>query len=118
MVVRGEQIVDVDLQPGKAKGSVGYFTPIVGVKHVTTLDFARRTENGDTIFWVELDGPDSDNGTIYTQRFDGDNKTEFLGNAGIVGRPYTIAYDWLSKNMYIGNRVANNIQVNIGCRLT
>lgn len=44
-------------------------------------------------------------------QLDGGNRTEYLGAEGIVGRPYTIAFDWLARTMYIGNRVANNIQV-------
>ena len=50
-------------------------------------------------------------GTIYSMQLDGGNKTEFLGKTGVVGRPYTIAFDWVARNMYVGNRIANNIQV-------
>ena len=58
MVVKGEQIVDLDLVPDDSQGSVGYFTPIIGVKHATQVEYDRQT---DSIFWVELDAEDSDN---------------------------------------------------------
>lgn len=42
----------------------------------------------------------------------GGNKTEFLGvDSGMVGAPYAIAFDWLGRNMYIGNRLASNLEV-------
>lgn len=44
--------------------------------------------------------------------YGGGNKTQVLGvDSGIVGSPSTIAFDWLGRNMYIGNRVASNIEV-------
>jgi len=50
--------------------------------------------------------------TIYVSPYGGGNKTEFLGNgdSGIVGAPYTIAFDWLGRNLYIGNRLASNFE--------
>lgn len=29
---------------------------------------------------------------------------------GIVGAPYTIAFDWLGRNLFIGNRLASNFE--------
>ena len=60
MLVKGEQIVDLDLNPTETEtqGSVGYITPIIGVKDVNQMDYDRKT---NTLFWVELDAPDSDN---------------------------------------------------------
>lgn len=40
----------------------------------------------------------------------GGNRSTYL-DFGIVGSPYTMAWDWVGRNMYIGNRVANNIEV-------
>lgn len=49
--------------------------------------------------------------TIWTTPYGGGNKTEFLGSAtGIVGAPYTIAFDWLGRNLFIGNRLASNFE--------
>lgn len=42
----------------------------------------------------------------------GGNKTEFLTkDSGIVGAPYAIAFDWLGRNLYLGNRLASNLEV-------
>ncbi|CAG2064860.1 unnamed protein product, partial [Timema podura] len=50
-------------------------------------------------------------GTIYTTVFSGGNKTEFLGSdSGIVGSAYTLAFDWLGRNLFIGNRAASNFE--------
>lgn len=40
----------------------------------------------------------------------GGNRSTFM-DLGIYGSPYTMAWDWVGQNMYIGNRVANNIEV-------
>lgn len=43
--------------------------------------------------------------------YHGGNKTEFLSSVtGLVGAPYTIAFDWLGRNLFIGNRLASNIE--------
>lgn len=106
MVMKGSQIVDVALTPGE-KGAAGFLTPIVGVEHGLQLDYDR---NGDRIFWIEAVEEDSENGTIYTMEIGGGNRSTYL-DFGIVGSPYTMAWDWVGRNMYIGNRVANNIEV-------
>ena len=38
------------------------------------------------------------------------NHTKYAEH-GIVGSPYTMAYDWVGNNMFVGNRIANNIEV-------
>ena len=44
--------------------------------------------------------------------YHGGNKTAFLGdNTGVVGAPYVIAFDWIGRNLYIGNRIASNIEL-------
>lgn len=40
----------------------------------------------------------------------GGNRSTYL-DLGIVGSPYTMAWDWIGQNIYVGNRVANNIEV-------
>lgn len=44
--------------------------------------------------------------------FGGGNKTQVLGiDSGLVGSPSVIAFDWVGRNLYIGNRMASNIEV-------
>lgn len=50
--------------------------------------------------------------TIYSTQYRGGNKTEFLGvDSGIVGAAYAIAFDWLGRNLYIGNCIASNLEL-------
>lgn len=30
---------------------------------------------------------------------------------GLVGAPYVIAFDWVGRNLFIGNRLASNIEI-------
>ncbi|XP_071451711.1 low-density lipoprotein receptor-related protein 2 [Hetaerina americana] len=116
MVMRASQIIDVSLSPGDKTS--GFLTPVVGVENGIQIDFDRKTE---TIYWVEGKEGDEDDGncTIYTTNYGGGNKTVFLGGGagsegsvgGIVGAPYAIAFDWLGRNLYIGNRLASNLEV-------
>lgn len=47
-----------------------------------------------------------------TRDYSGGNKTQFLGaDSGIVGAPSAIAFDWLGRNLFIGNRMASNLEV-------
>ncbi|CAA9998006.1 unnamed protein product [Nesidiocoris tenuis] len=63
----------------------------------------------DVVYWTDRQ---LNRCTIYTTPYRGGNKTEFLGaDTGIVGAPYTIAFDWLGRNLYIGNRLASNFEV-------
>lgn len=44
--------------------------------------------------------------------YHGGNKTAFLNDMpGLVGAPYAIAFDWLGRNLYIGNQIASNIEI-------
>ncbi|XP_039499245.1 low-density lipoprotein receptor-related protein 2 isoform X1 [Drosophila santomea] len=106
MVVKGTQIVDLPLNGGDARA--GALAPVIGIESSTGLDFDRK---GETLYWVQGREDDDENCTIYTTPYGGGNKTLFLGiENGIVGAPYTIAFDWLGRNLYIGNRVASNIE--------
>ena len=44
--------------------------------------------------------------------YHGGNRTAFLSDiTGLVGAPYVIAFDWIGRNLYIGNRIASNIEL-------
>ncbi|KAJ8966732.1 hypothetical protein NQ317_010604 [Molorchus minor] len=50
--------------------------------------------------------------TVWATPYTGGNKTQLLGiDSGIVGSPSTIAFDWIGRNLYIGNRFASNLEV-------
>lgn len=47
-----------------------------------------------------------------TSPYHGGNKSTLLGELnGFVGTPYTIAFDWNGRNLYIGNRVTSSLEV-------
>lgn len=107
LVMKGGQIVDVSLTPGDRTS--GFLIPVVGISTGLQIDYDRKTE---TLFWVETKDEESENCTIYTTPYRGGNKTEFLSaDSGLVGSPYTIAFDWLGRNLFIGNRLASNLEV-------
>ncbi|XP_046659437.1 low-density lipoprotein receptor-related protein 2 [Homalodisca vitripennis] len=107
VVMKGTQIIDVSLTPGDKTS--GYLTPIVGIDNGIQIEFDRKTEQ---LFWVQGKEDDDENCTIYTTPYRGGNKTEFLSkDSGIVGAPYAIAFDWLGRNLYLGNRLASNLEV-------
>ncbi|XP_017778488.1 PREDICTED: low-density lipoprotein receptor-related protein 2 isoform X2 [Nicrophorus vespilloides] len=107
MVMKGAQIIDVSLTPGDQ--TAGYLTAIVGIENGIQIDYDRKS---DTVYWLEGKNDDDENCTIYTTPYGGGNKTQFLGiNSGIVGSPSTIAFDWLGRNLFIGNRIASNLEV-------
>lgn len=109
MVLRGSQIVDVSLD---GTGKAGLLAPVVGLQGGAHLDYDRQAHQ---LFWLQAtsgDGDDNENCTLYSTPYEGGNKTEFLGSdTGIVGAPSTIAFDWLGRNLYLGNRIASNIEV-------
>ncbi|KAG0730038.1 Low-density lipoprotein receptor-related protein [Chionoecetes opilio] len=107
MVMKGSQIVDISISKPDDKGTAGFLTPIVGLENGLEVDYDRKNER---IFWIEGISKDSENGTIYTMSIGGGNRSTFM-DLGIYGSPYTMAWDWVGQNMYIGNRVANNIEV-------
>ena len=108
MVLRGSQIIDVSLLPGDTK--TGFITPVVGVEGGRFIDYDRTHH---IIYWLQGKEGDEENGTIYTIPYGGGNKTEFPnsnGDSGIVGSPSTLAFDWLGRNLFIGNKYASNIE--------
>lgn len=44
--------------------------------------------------------------------YTGGNKTQFGGlDAGIIGAPSVIAFDWLGRNLFFGNRITSTLEV-------
>lgn len=109
MLLKGNQIVDIPFNSGDARA--GALMPVVGIDGGIVLDFDRK---GEMLYWVQSRGgeQDDENCTIYATPYGGGNKTDFLGaDTGIVGAPYVIAFDWLGRNLVIGNRMASNIEI-------
>lgn len=107
MVMKGSQIVDVPFAEG---GANGLLTAVVGVEHGLAVDYDRK---GETLFWIEgTKEEDDENCTIWTTPYGGGNKTQFLSAAtGLVGAASSMAFDWLGRNLFIGNRIAGNLEV-------
>lgn len=107
MVLKGNQIVDVPLNGGDLRS--GSLIPVVGIEGGTGIEFDRK---GEMLYWIQGREEDDENCTVYITPYGGGNKTEFFGpDKGIVGAPFTIAFDWLGRNLFIGNRIASNIAV-------
>lgn len=105
MLLKGSQIVDVPLNGGNVRA--GSLSPVVGIENGIGLDYDRK---GEQLFWLQGKEDDDENCTIFVTPYGGGNKTEFLQDSGIVGAPYTIAFDWIGRNLFIGNRLASNIE--------
>jgi len=93
----------------------GYLTPIVGIENGHQIEFDRKNE---AIFWIEgkegKDAGDDDefNATIYTAKLNNGNRTKLFGSdSGFIGSPFTMAFDWLGRNLFVGNRQASNLEV-------
>ncbi|KAJ8924543.1 hypothetical protein NQ315_000691, partial [Exocentrus adspersus] len=107
MLMKGSQIIDVPLTPGDS--STGFITPIVGIENGVQIDYDRKN---NLIFWVESKDEQAENCTIWSTPYSGGNKTQVLGiDSGVVGSPSAIAFDWLGRNLFIGNRLASNFEV-------
>uniref|UniRef100_A0A2M4DP70 Putative low-density lipoprotein receptor n=1 Tax=Anopheles darlingi TaxID=43151 RepID=A0A2M4DP70_ANODA len=112
VLMKGNQIVDVPFNGGDVRSSA--LLPVVGIDGGLGLDYDRQ---GEQLYWIQgragsTDESDDENCTIYTTPYGGGgNRTEFLGGAdGLVGAAYTLAFDWIGRNLYIGNRIASNIE--------
>ena len=107
MLLKGNQIVDVPLNGGN-NARAGSLTPVIGIDNGIGLDYDRK---GESLFWLQGKEDDDENCTIYVTPYGGGNKTEFLGmDSGLVGAAYTIAFDWIGRNLFVGNRMASNIE--------
>lgn len=105
MIMKTTQIVDQSLTPNEK--SVGYFTPIIGVDNGYDFDYDKQQA---FIYYIQLNEEDKENGTLFKVSLAGGNQTKFLSE-GIVGAPYCLTFDWLGRNLYIGNKKASNILV-------
>ncbi|KAI5632398.1 low-density lipoprotein receptor domain class A domain-containing protein [Phthorimaea operculella] len=109
MVLKGSQIID--LAPD-GSGRAGQLASIVGVQGAVQLDYDRA---GHMLYWLQSisgDSEDDENCTVYSMPYGGGMKAELFGqDTGIVGAPSALAFDWLGKNLYFGNRAASNIEV-------
>ena len=90
--------------------SRGQFTPVVGLKYGISVDY--DLENKE-IYWTEVDSEGQENGTLYKTALGGGEKIDFFGetDSGIVGSPYCVAFDWVGRNMYIGNVESSEISL-------
>ncbi|OQV14980.1 Low-density lipoprotein receptor-related protein 2 [Hypsibius exemplaris] len=71
---------------------------VVGMEN--GYDFAVDSEN--RMFYYTQKDDKSDNGTLWSINFDGDNRTRIL-RTGLIGSPYSVAYDYIGQNLYVGN---------------
>lgn len=110
ILMKGSQIIDLSLTPNSDSDSRGgRLTPVVEVGAGRELDFDRK---GEALYWIEVLEGDEENGTLYKMSLGGGNKTSFLNDldTGIVGAPFTLAFDWVGRNLYLGNKKASNIE--------
>ncbi|GAB6028318.1 hypothetical protein CHUAL_002491 [Chamberlinius hualienensis] len=105
MVMEGSYIVDMSIRPNDS--SRGAISAVVGTEKGIDFDFDKK-EN--IIYWVEVSLDDSENGTLYKINMTSGNQTHFLEDR-IIGAPYAITFDWVGRNLYIGNQKASNIKV-------
>lgn len=103
MVLKGNQIIDIPI----TSESTGLLSAIVGVENGRVLDYDRKK---GALYWIE--GIEN-NGTLYKYTLSTSNKTKLLDptDTGLIGSPYTLAFDWLGRNLYIGNKEASNIEI-------
>lgn len=107
MFMRQNQIAGVpfDTTP-EIEGISDAFVPVLGIKKGRDFDYDSKE---GVIYWVEYDET-SKQGSIQKIKFNGENRTSFL-SYGLLGAPYTIAIDWVSRNLYFGNMGASTIEV-------
>lgn len=105
MVMDGSYITDINLRSENA--SRGAISAVVGTDRGIDFDYDKRD---GVVYWIELNMDNSDNGTIYRTNLTSGNQTQFLTDS-IIGAPYTIAFDWVGRNIYIGNQKASNFKV-------
>merc|ERR1712223_2321750 len=106
MVIKKDQIADISITSDES--TVGHFTPVIGLEYGVSVDYDRKTQE---IYWVETKAEGQDNGTLYKTSLGGGDKIDFFAevDSGLVGAPYCIAFDWIGRNMYIGNIAASQI---------
>uniref|UniRef100_T1IUN7 EGF-like domain-containing protein n=1 Tax=Strigamia maritima TaxID=126957 RepID=T1IUN7_STRMM len=110
MVMKASQIVDMSLLPSDK--SPGHLTPIVGVEMGSDFDYDRQS---GILYWIEADDEketffSQHHGGIYRVSLQAGNQTRFLTNS-TIGFPNALAFDWIGRNLYLGNKKASNIEV-------
>ena len=100
----------VDISLMRDDKSTGHFTPVVDLKQGVAVDYDTKEQ---VIYWTEVQGENQWNGTLFKTRMGGGEKTNFFDevDTGLVGSPYSIAFDWVARNMYIGNVEASEISL-------
>ena len=108
MVIKENEIVDISLM--QEDKSTGHFTPVVGIKYGHSVDYDIKNQE---IYWTETEDGKQFNGTLFKTKLGGGEKINFFDevDTGIVGSPYCMAFDWVGRNMYIGNIEASEISL-------
>lgn len=105
MVMKGSQIVDLRLTPSGS--TTGYLTPVIGIENGYDFDYDKSE---GFIYWIQSKDESRENGTIHKVSLKGGNQSDFLSES-IIGSPYSLAFDWVGRNLYVGNSRASNIAV-------
>lgn len=108
LVIKEDQIIDVSIM--HEDKSRGHFTPVVDVKLGVAVDYDIDQQE---IYWTEIEEERQTNGSLFRTPLGGGEKINFFDevDTGIVGSPYCIAFDWIGRNMYIGNIEASEISL-------
>ena len=112
MVLRGSQLVDLSLTSGSASRSNGFFTPVIGIHNGYEFDFDREREH---VYYLENSDNDqsiavNQNGSLFKVSLAGGNASRFFADA-MIGAPSCLAFDWIGRNLYIGNVKANSLML-------
>ncbi|CAG0879500.1 unnamed protein product [Darwinula stevensoni] len=115
LIMKENQVVDLSLDAEDGKNrSESLFTPIVGIGQGAIgvgqgiqMEYDRVKE---TLYWVEVPSFDKENGTIMSVPIGGGNVSAVFSDF-VIGAPYTIAFDWIGRNIYIGNRRGSTLEV-------
>ncbi|XP_055342132.1 low-density lipoprotein receptor-related protein 2-like [Paramacrobiotus metropolitanus] len=75
-------------------------SPFSAVGIENGYDFAVDPEG--RMFYYTQKEEKGDNGSLWSISFDGSDRTRLL-RTGLIGSPYSVAYDYIGKNLFIGN---------------
>ena len=109
MVMKGTQLVDLSLTSGASTRNNGFFTPLIGITNGYEFDFDKEKE---FIYYLENSDNDAaaNNGTIFKASLNSGNATKFF-NDELIGSPSCLSFDWIGRNIFIGNIKANNLMI-------
>lgn len=109
MVMKGSQLVDLSLTTTSNTRNNGFFTPLIGINNGYEFDFDKEKE---VVYYLENSDNDSptNNGTVYKANLSNGNVTKFF-NDELIGNPSCIAFDWVGRNLYVGNIKASNLMI-------